>query len=123
MVTKYFAVVLALAACKGHDPAPASHTGSAGSAGSATAAKDPWVTADASTVPETPEQRKQRADVALARVASIMPKLAKVRGLSFEHDIPREYQTADAFKAFVHTEIQKDMPKAKAEDESAALFH
>ena len=125
MVTKCFVVALALAACKGHDQPPA-HTGSAGSAGSATAAKDPWVTADASTVPkapETPEQRKHRADVALARVASIMPRLAKVRGLTFDHDIPREYQTADAFKAFVHAEIATDMSKDQAADESAALYH
>jgi len=125
MVTKLFAVALALTACKSHDqPTPPTHnTGSAGSVGSATAGKDPWVTADASTVPETPEQKKHRADIALARVASIMPKLAKVRGLTFEHDIPREYQTADAFKAFVHTEITKDLPKDKAEEESAALYH
>ncbi|HEY6033146.1 MAG TPA: hypothetical protein VIV58_02775 [Kofleriaceae bacterium] len=131
MVTKkLFAVALALVACKGADkgadkkPAPSivvtqdkiTYEGSG-------SAKDPWVTADASTVPETPEQKKHRADVALARVAAIMPKLAKVRGLTFEHDIPREYQTADAFKAFVHTEITKDLPKDKAEEESAALYH
>jgi hypothetical protein len=124
VIRQFFVVALVLAACKGKGdgvkPAP---VGPGSGSGSAAAAKDPWVTADASTVPETPEQRKARADAALARVAAIMPKLAKVRELSFEHDIPREYQTADAFKAFVHAEIQKDLPKAKADDESAALFH
>jgi len=124
MVTKkLFAIAVALAACKGHDK-PAAQTGSAASTGSAgSAAKDPWVTADASTVPETAEQKKHRADVALGRVAAIMPKLAKVRGLTFDHDIPREYQSADAFKAFVHAEIAKDMSKDKADEESAALYH
>src|SRR3569832_1340067 len=125
MVTKLFAAALALTACKSHDqPTPPTHnTGSAGSAGSATAGKDPWVTADASTVPETSELKKHRADLVLARVASSLPKLAKVRGLTFEHDTPREYQTADAFKTFVHTEITKDLPKDMAEEESAALYH
>lgn len=127
VIKKFLVVALALAACKGKSeekPTPVAPTGSGNGSGSAVAAaKDPWVTADASTIPETPEQRKARADAALARVASIMPKLAKVRQLSFEHDIPREYQTADAFKAFVHAEIVKEMPKDKADDESAALFH
>ncbi len=83
-------------------------------------AKDPWVQIDAA--PDTPEARKKRADAALSRVAAIMPKLAKMRGLTFEHDIPREYQSADDFKKFVHTEISKEMPPAKAADISAALF-
>jgi hypothetical protein len=81
------------------------------------------VTADASTVPETPEAKKHRADVALARVTSMMPKLAAIRELTFDHDIPRMYQSTDDFRAFVHSEIAKELPKDKAADESAALYH
>lgn len=68
-------------------------------------------------------ERKQRADVALSRVATIMPKLAKVRELTFDKDIPREYQSTEDFRAFVHASIAKEMPKDKAADQSAALFH
>jgi hypothetical protein len=102
-------------------------SGSAGSAapagsgaGSAAPSKDPWVTADAA--PDTPETRKARATAALGRVASIMPTLAKVRELTFDHDIPREYQSTDDFRKFVHAEITKELPEGKADDESAALF-
>lgn len=125
MVTRSLVIAgLVLAACKGKgDGVKQAPVAPGSGSGSAAAAKDPWVTADASTVPETPEARKKRAEVALGRVAAIMPKLAKIRELSFDHDIPREYQTADAFKAFVHAEIVKEMPKDKAADESAALFH
>ncbi|MEO6774926.1 MAG: hypothetical protein ABI467_18300 [Kofleriaceae bacterium] len=141
MLTKMFALALALAlaACQRHDQ-PAAHTGSAGSAGSAviivtkteltyqgsgsaSASKDPWVPTDASTVPETAEAKKHRADIALGRVASIMPKLAALRELTFDHDIPRMYQSTEDFRTFVHTEITKDLPKDKAADESAALYH
>lgn len=131
-----YAVALSLVtgawACKSSEkPAAAppstgsgSATGAAGSAtGAAGSAKDPWVAPDASLVPETAESKKKRADAAIARVAAIMPKLAKVRELTFDHDIPREYQSAANFKAFVHAEIVKEMPKDKAADESAALFH
>ena len=131
MWTKY-AVALSLVmtsqgACKSPEKTPAPSPAATGSGSSAVAtgagsAKDPWVAPDASLVPETAEAKKKRADAAIARVAAIMPKLAKVRELTFDHDIPREYQSAADFKAFVHAEILKEMPKDKAEDESAALF-
>ncbi|HET9993323.1 MAG TPA: hypothetical protein VFQ65_32530, partial [Kofleriaceae bacterium] len=125
MVTRIFAVVLLIAACRSDSkPVPkAGSAGSAGSVGSGSGSKDPWVTADASTVPETAAQKKARADVALGRVASIMPKLAALRELTFDHDIPRMYQSTDDFRTFVHSEIAKDLPKDKAADESAALYH
>jgi len=133
MWTKY-AVALSLVAgswaCKSSEktaaaipPPSGSGSGSGAATGSAGSAKDPWVAPDASLVPETAESKRKRADAAIARVAAIMPKLAKVRELTFDHDIPREYQSAADFKAFVHAEIVKEMPKDKAEDESAALFH
>ena len=120
MVTKILAAGLLIAACRSGSK-PVAQTGSAGSSGSAS--KDPWVTPDASTVPETAAQKKARADIALGRVASIMPKLAAIRELTFDHDIPRMYQTTDDFRTFVHSEIAKDLPKDKAVDESAALYH
>jgi len=131
MVTKWLLFVVLLASCKGADkkPAPKSppptvvvtqtETTYEGSG----SGKDPWVTADASTVPETPAQKKARADVALGRVSEIMPKLAALRELTFDHDIPRMYQTTEDFRTFVHSEIAKDLPKDKAAEESAALFH
>ena len=122
MRINYFAALLAIAACKDATPkqqTPVTTAGS-GSAGSATGSADPW--AGKPATPDTPELRKKRADAALSRVAEIMPKLAKVRELTFEHDIPREYQSSADFKTFVHAEIQKEMPADKAADESAALF-
>jgi hypothetical protein len=118
MRINYVAAILAIAACKdAPKQQPVAATGSGSGSGSAA---DPWSAKPAA--PDTPETRKKRADAALARVAEIMPKLEKVRGLTFEHDIPREYQTSADFKSFVHAEIQKEMPADKAADESAALF-
>jgi hypothetical protein len=128
MAIKYLAAFALIAACKSSDkPAPSSGSGSAAVAngrgsGSGSAA-DPWGGKPARTTPETPAERKKRADAALSRVATIMPKLAKVRQLTFDKDIPREYQTTEDFRTFVHASIAKEMPKDKAADESAALFH
>jgi hypothetical protein len=123
MVIKQYVVVFAwlVASCKSEEKNKAPPTVITMGSGSATA--DPWAGKPPRTTPETPAEKKKRADIALARVASIMPKLAKVRQLTFDHDIPREYQTTEDFKTFVHAEIAKDLPKAKAADESAALFH
>jgi hypothetical protein len=125
MVIKQHLVVIALlVACKGSEKASGSGSGAVSvSAGSGSGSADPWAGKPPRTTPETPAEKKKRADIALARVASIMPKLAKVRELTFDHDIPREYQTTEDFKTFVHAEISKEMPKDKADDESAALFH
>jgi hypothetical protein len=129
MVTKlwkYIAAFVLIAACKSDEKTkapPVVIVTKNVMVGSGSASADPWAGKPARTTPETPAEKKQRAEVALARVASIMPKLAKVRELTFDHDIPREYQTTEDFKTFVHAEISKEMPKAKAADESAALFH
>jgi hypothetical protein len=101
-------------------PAPGSAAVGSGSA----VAADPWQTKDAGpVVPETPEQRKKRAEAALARVDAIQPKLAKLRGLAFDHPVPTAYQTTDDFKAFLHREIAKDLPPEKSKKLSAAYFH
>jgi hypothetical protein len=98
-------------------------SGSATGSGSAVAA-DPWQTKDAGVrVPETPEQRKQRAEAALARVEAIQPPLAKIRALPFKHPVPTAYQTTDDFKGFLHREIAKDMPPEKSAKLSAAYLH
>lgn len=119
--------MLALVACKStNKPAPA--VGSAGSAGSAVAAgsagsADPWNKAPIDAAPETPETRKARAQAALSRVEGIMPKLAKVRDLTFEHPVPTEYQTTEDFKKYLEQEIQKELPPEKAKAESEAYLH
>ena len=51
-----------------------------------------------------------------------MPKLAKLRELDFIHDIPREYQSTDDFRRFVHKEIATELPADKAGDTSEALL-
>jgi hypothetical protein len=109
MSTKQVLAVIALAACQ-KQPAPVATAGSA----------DPWVAKDAA--PDTPERRTERAQAALGRVAAIMPKLAKLRQLEFTHDIPRQYQTTDEFRTFVHQEIATELPADKAGDMSDALF-
>src|SRR5688500_1907975 len=82
---------------------------------------DPWVVPDA--MPETPETRKQRAEAALARVATIQPKLAKLRGLPFDHPVPTAYQTTDDFRAFLKRELAKELPPEKSQKLSAAFHH
>lgn len=91
------------------------------SAGSGSAAEDPWAGKPAAA--DTPEARKQRAEAALIRVAGIKPKIAALRELAFKHDVATGYQTADEFRAFVKTELAKDLPTNRATDVSAALAH
>jgi hypothetical protein len=147
MSTKLTWIVLAAAACRAAPPRATSGSATAGSAtagsatagsataGSATAGSetassattgapsDPWAGRDAGpAVPDTPERRAARAKAALDRVASIMPKLAALRELAFLHDIPREYQSNDDFRGYVHREIARELPPDKAADQSDALF-
>ncbi len=89
--------------------------------GSGSAATDPWDTKPAAA--DTPEARKKRAEAALVRVAGIKPKIAALRELAFKHDVATGYQTADEFRAYVKTELAKDLPPARAGDISAALTH
>jgi hypothetical protein len=121
---------LALAACR-DTPAPArapvgsAGSAAAGSAGSAaagsgsSAAADPW--AAKPKPPDTPETRKQRADAALGRVATIMPTLAKLRGLRFDREVPTRYQTTPEFQAFVRREIARELPPQRSKDLAAAF--
>ena len=111
------AVIALLVACKAHHDGPPK-LGSA--------AVDPWSAAApplADAAPETPAARQKRVEVALERVSRIMPKLAVLRELAFDHDIERAYQTPEGLRAFAHAEIEKDLPASIAVDRSAALFH
>jgi hypothetical protein len=112
-MSKYVVALVVLVACHREAP-PAAH---------GSAASDPWVTKDAAPAqPDTPERRAARAQAALGRVAAMMPKLAKLRQLDFLHDIPREYQSTEDFRKFVHEEIAHELAPDKAADESEALF-
>jgi hypothetical protein len=123
-VTRALVLVALLVACReSRTPQDKKSTGSAGS-GSAVATADPWQQKDAGpVVPETSESRKKRAEAALTRVDAIQPKLAKLRGLPFDHPVPTAYQTTDDFKAFLHREIARDLPPEKSQKLSAAYLH
>ncbi len=102
-----------------HAP-PTGSAVAADSAGSA-AVDDPW--AAKPKAPDTPETRKARAEAALARVATIKPKIASLRELAFKHEVATAYQTADDFRTYVKAELAKDLPPAQAATVSAALTH
>lgn len=107
----------------GPGTAVAGGPGSAGAGGSAAAGGDPWNKAAVPAPPDTPETRKARAQAALSRVEGIMPKLAKVRDLTFEHAVPTEYQTTDDFRKYLEKEIHKELPTDKAKAEAEAFLH
>ena len=121
-------LVMLLVACRGSktEPKPTTGSGSAKTGSGSAVAGDPWQVdagAVAAKPPETPEQRKKRAEAALARADAIQPKLAKLRGLPFDHPVPTAYQTTDDFKAFLSREIKKDLPPEKSAKLSTAFFH
>jgi len=89
-------------------------------AGSADVA-DPWKAVDASVAPK--KSRRERAEAALGRVNDIQPKLAKLRGLAFDHPVPTAYQTTDDFRAFLRKELAKELPPEKSAKVSAAWLH
>jgi hypothetical protein len=119
---------VALVACRGSKPTADkdkdkdTDTGTVATGGAA----DPWAI-DAGAAeprkPETPEERKARAEKALTRVDAIQPKLAKLRGLRFDHPVPTAYQTTDDFRAFLKREITKELPPEKSQKLSAAFLH
>jgi hypothetical protein len=123
------AVVLGLVACRDSTPqkkptessppvAAANQDGGA-TAGSA----DPWVAVDVDARPVTPEEKQKRAEEAVARVATIQPKLAKLRDLPLKKPVPAAYQSTADFKAFLKREIEKELPADKARDMEASMLH
>jgi hypothetical protein len=127
-VKRLAVLVAVLSSCKSSHKEQTPPTPPAGSAAGSNQvavapsdAADPWAKVDAA--PDTPELRKKRAEAALARVAAIQPKLAKIRGLDFKQPVPTEYQLTDDFRTFLRKEIKKDLPPDKAAAESAAYLH
>lgn len=124
----WIVAALVLVACKDtkptHQPTgpsvPSTGSEPAGSAVAGSAA-DPWQTPDAGVL--TPEERRKRAEAAIARVTTIQPKLAEMRGLPMDAPVPAEYQTTDDFRAFVRRELAKELPREKADKVAAALLH
>jgi hypothetical protein len=115
----------AAAACRGQskpskDPA-GSGTGAPANTPGTAAADDPWKLADAR--PASPEERRKRAEAALERVATIQPKLAELRGLPMAEPVPAAYQSAEDFRAFVQKELERELPKDKADNMQVALLH
>jgi hypothetical protein len=107
----------------GPGPGAGSGTGAGAAAGSGSAAVDPWAAQAAAKPPDTPETRKLRAEAALGRVATIVPTVAKLRGLSFRREVPTRYQTTPEFQAFVRREIAKERPAERTKNLAAALAH
>ena len=118
-------LVVSLVGCReSRRPADKQAAGSGSAKAGSSAAADPWQAIDAQPAPpETPEMRKQRAEKALARVDAIQPRLAKLRGLPFDHPVPTAYQTTDDFRAFLKRELAKELPPEKSQKISAAYLH
>ncbi len=122
----WIAGLLFVLACRGSTEPARKPTGSASppppAASAGSAAADPW-SQPAAAKPVTPEDRKKRAEAAIARVATVQPKLASVRGLPLDKPVVAELQSADDFRAFVQRELAKELPKDKAEKLQAAGLH
>jgi hypothetical protein len=84
---------------------------------------DPWSASSAPKPPDTPAARRQRAEAALGRVATIEPEVARLRRLAFRRAVPTKYQTAEEFRTFVRREIAKELPGERSRDVSAAYAH
>lgn len=67
--------------------------------------------------------KDQRVEAALARVAAIEPRLAKVRELPVKQKIPTARQSTDDFRKFLASEIARDFPKDKSAKLSEAFLH
>ena len=127
----WIAVVLFAVACRGtskpktepQGSATATGSGSAVATGSGSAAgsADPWQQPDSK--PATPEEKKKRAEAAIARVSTVQPKLAEVRQLKLDKTVPAELQSTDDFRKFVLGELAKELPKEKADKMAAAQLH
>jgi len=120
-------LVAALAVVGCHDkpaarPAgPVAGSQAAQDAAPAEAVADPWDKPAAPKPPDGPEARQRRADAALARVATIGPAVAKLRGLAFLHEVPTRYQQAAEFQAFVHREVTRELPEGRSRELGIAL--
>lgn len=126
----WIAIALFAVACRGQSKPPkesgsAVATGSgsavAGSAAGSGSAADPWTQPE--TKPATPEEKKKRAEAAIARVTSVQPKLAALRGLPLATPVPAQLQSTEDFRKFVMDELAKELPKEKADKLASAQLH
>lgn len=121
------AALLFVVACRGQSKQPAepvgtgAEKGSAVTTGSAAAAPDPW--AQPAAKPATPEDKRKRAEAAIARVATIQPKLAALRGLPLATPVPAELQSTEDFRKFVKDELTRELPKEQADKLALAQLH
>ena len=67
--------------------------------------------------------KDQRVEAALARVAGIQPRLARVRELPVKQAIPTARQSTEDFRKFLKAEIARDLPEAKSAKLSEAFLH
>jgi hypothetical protein len=125
----WIAALLFVVACRGQSKPSKESAGSAAGSGSAVAAgsgsaagsADPWTQPE--TKPATPEEKKKRAEAAIARVTSVQPKLAALRGLPLAKPVPAQWQSTEDFRKFVLAELAKELPKEKADKLAAAELH
>ena len=87
------------------------------------ASADPWTKTPAPPKAPTAEERQAKIEAALARVATIQPKLVEMRGIKLDAPVPAAHQTTDDFRAFVQRELAKELPADKAAKVASALHH
>jgi hypothetical protein len=120
--------LLGALACRSHtrdEPAPTTPTARAQTAppvdASAPPAADAAPAVPAKSDAQKAEERRARAEAALARIPQIKDGLAKLRKLSFKADVPAQLQDANDFREFVRRDIAKELPPARAEALAIAL--
>lgn len=64
---------------------------------------------------EKAKQRDERSKAALARIPEIKTGLAKLRELEFRSDVPGEMQSTEDFRTFLKTNIDTELPAARAD--------
>ena len=89
----------------------------------APAEADPWTKTPAPPKAPTAEERQAKIEAALARVATIQPKLVEMSGIKLAAPVPAAHQTTDEFRAFVQRELAKELPADKAAKVASALHH
>jgi hypothetical protein len=123
---RWLTLALVLVACRSSkEPVPQAKTQqpppTAGSAAGSAVAGDPWKAPDAGVEKKTTP--KERAEAAIARTGTILPKLAELRELPMDAPVPAEYQTTDDFRGFMRKELAKEFPGDKAPNMAAAMLH
>ncbi|MGE0872180.1 MAG: hypothetical protein AB7P03_26715 [Kofleriaceae bacterium] len=90
------------------------------------AAADPWGTkTETPTKPasDNTSADRARAEAALTRLAGVQTKLAVLRELAFDHQVPAGFQETNEFREALRKEIAKELPADKAANTSTSAFH